>query len=92
MPIVSIGPVCARRGCQRPPWKDRLCARCWRFGHLFGKDLEMFAYEPLHGYRDDRDAVELPWERLEESGGRGLADLFADPSAPDRSEPGRPAR
>ncbi len=51
----------------------------------------MFAYEPLHGYRDDRDAVELPWERLEESGGRGLADLFADPSAADRSEPGRPA-
>jgi hypothetical protein len=25
----------------------------------------LFAYEPLNGYADARDAVALPWDRLE---------------------------
>lgn len=63
--------------------------RCWRLARLFSKDPRLFVYEPLHGYRDERDAVELPWEEWEKqaaSGGRGVADLFA--SAPDGSERG----
>ena len=24
---------------------------------MFGKDPQLFAYEPLHGFRDERDAV-----------------------------------
>jgi hypothetical protein len=31
---------------------------------MFGKDPLLFAYQPLDGYRDERDAVELPWEAL----------------------------
>jgi hypothetical protein len=80
MPIVSTGPVCARRGCGRPEWKDRLCARCRRLADLFGKDPLLFAYEPLHGYADARGAVALPWDELErEARARGvaLADLIA---------------
>jgi len=85
MPIVSVGPVCARRGCTRPEWKDRLCARCWRLAALFGRDPRLFAYEPLDGYTDERDAVPLPWGDLErEAGARGvpIADVIA------RREPG----
>jgi hypothetical protein len=74
MPVVSIGPTCGRRGCARPEWKDRLCARCWRLAQLFGRDPHLFAYEPLHGYADARDAVELPWDELErEALARGVA-------------------
>ena len=50
----------------------------------------MFAYEPLRGYRDDRDAVELPWEDWAQEAsarGRGVADLFSDVLSADRSEP-----
>ena len=48
VPITSIGPACARRGCSFPLWNDT-----------------------LDGYRDEREAVELPWE--------ALAGLLADP-------------
>lgn len=43
----------------------------------------MFAYQPLHGYRGERDAVELPWEHWErEAGAHGgdIVALFADDS------------
>lgn len=43
----------------------------------------MFTYEPLGGYRDERDAVELPRERWHEdaaAGGGDIVSLFADPS------------
>jgi hypothetical protein len=95
MPITFIGPVCARPGCRRPPWKDRLCANCWRLARLFSKDVEMFAYQPLHGYRDDRDAVELPWELWErdaDARGLGLAELFAEAPGGQRFEPRRRVR
>jgi hypothetical protein len=72
VPIQLTGPRCARRGCSRPEWKDRLCVRCWRFGKLFGKPPELLAYAPLDGYRDDRDAVELPWDEWESQGFGGL--------------------
>jgi hypothetical protein len=88
MPIVHIGPTCARRGCTRPDWKDGLCSRCWRLAHLFGKDPQLFAYEPLDGYRDARDSVALPWERWEEQAaalGVALADLLARQPPPDTS-------
>jgi len=52
----------------------------------------MFAYEPLDRYKDDRDAVELPWERWEQEArhrGGGVADLFAGAPAADGSEPRR---
>ena len=62
MPIAITGPVCARRGCTFPQWKDTLCNRCWRLAFMFGKDPLLFAYQPLDGYRDERDAVELPWD------------------------------
>ena len=86
VPIVSTGPVCSRRDCQRPDWKDGLCSRCWRLAHLFGKDPAMFAYEPLNGYRDARDTVALPWEGLEaQARARGVtvADLLAGGPAAD---------
>ena len=54
--------------------------RCWRLARLFGKDPGLFAYEPVSGYSDEREAVELPWEEWEKSAmasGRGIADLFA---------------
>jgi len=91
--VVTSGKVCARRGCGRPIWKDALCVRCWRLCHLFGKDVRLFAYEPLDGYRDERDAVELPWERWEQEAGArggGVVDLFAEPSRdpPDAQPPG----
>ena len=88
---MRIGPTCVRRGCERPPWKDALCCRCRRLGQLFGKDPRMFAYEPLGGYLDERDAVELPWERWQEEAGvrgRDIASLFADASG-DRPHPER---
>ena len=66
MPIELTGPRCARRGCGRPEWKDELCARCWRFGRVFNKPPQLLAYEPLDGYRDERDAVEIPWEALDD--------------------------
>lgn len=56
---------------------------------MFGKDPAMFAYEPLDGYRDEHDAVGLPWERWQEEAGargQGLVDLFAD--EPDTGPPG----
>ncbi len=95
MPITFIGPVCARPGCRCTIWKDRLCANCWRLARLFGKDTEMFAYQPLDGYRDERDAVELPWELWEreaDTRGLGLADLFAGAPTAHRYEPRRRVR
>jgi hypothetical protein len=80
VPIVYTGPQCERRGCRRPEWSDGLCGRCWRLARLFGKDPRMFAYEPLDGYAGARDAVELPWERLEREAaarGMGVADILA---------------
>ena len=65
MPITYTGSTCARRDCARPEWKDGLCGRCWRLAALFGRDPALFAYEPLHGYEGDRDAVGLPWDQLE---------------------------
>lgn len=50
----------------------------------------MFAYEPLDGYRDDHDAVSLPWERWEKVQARGgdVTDLFPmpPPSAPPEAD------
>jgi hypothetical protein len=87
VPIDLVGPVCVRRGCRRPLWKDGLCNRCWRFARLFGKDPGMLAYQPLDGYHDGKDAIELPWEEWEEEArGRGVAvaDLLAEkPPAED---------
>jgi hypothetical protein len=80
VPISFTGPRCARRGCQRPQWKDGLCARCWRFARLFGKPPGMLAYHPLDGYQGGRDAVELPWEEWERQAaaeGIPVADLLA---------------
>jgi len=85
MPITLVGPLCARRGCRRPDWKDGLCHACWRLAHLFGKDPRLFAYEPLQGYADERDAGALPWERWEaqpRSQGRSVASVPAPPGAP----------
>lgn len=31
---------------------------------MFGKDPLLFVYQPLDGYHDERDAVELPWEAI----------------------------
>lgn len=45
----------------------------------------MFAYEPVDGYRSDRDAVELPWEEWETQAGahgKSVVDLFTDPTGP----------
>jgi hypothetical protein len=64
VPIAITGPVCARRGCAFPQWKDTLCSRCWRLAYMFGRDPLLFAFQPLHGYCDERDAVELPWEAI----------------------------
>jgi len=75
VPIAYTGSICARRDCSRPEWKDGLCGRCWRLAAFFGKDPRMFAYEPLHGYAGDRDAVALPWDRLER-------ELLGAPPAP----------
>ncbi len=73
-------------------WKAPLCAYCWRLARFLEKDPEMFAYVPLHGYRDGRDAVELPWEHWEheaEAGDRSIADLFMEAPAEGRSPPER---
>ena len=92
VPITFTGPLCVRRGCRRPAYRDRLCGRCWRLARFFGKDLQMFAYEPLDGYQDDHDAVGLPWERWEKVQARGgdVADLFPTPPS-TRSESDRPS-
>lgn len=85
MPVTKFGPTCARRGCQRPVWNDPLCGPCWQLSHLFNRNPRMFAYEPVDGYRSDRDAVELPWDQWEtEAGARGesVVDLFAKPEPP----------
>lgn len=53
---------------------------------MFGKDPDMFAYEPLDGYRGERDSVALPWDSLEaeaQARGLGVADVLADPSSAD---------
>jgi hypothetical protein len=60
---------------------------------LFKKDPRMFAYKPLGEYGDERDAVELPWERWErEAHARGLnlTDVIAQ--AGDGEEPPREPR
>jgi len=88
--IRLVGQVCARRGCQRPHWKDGLCARCWRFAELFGKDPRLLAYVPLGGYRGERDAVELPWgdwEREADERGMDLVDLLTEKSAAEGEPP-----
>jgi len=85
VPIAFTGSVCARRDCSRPEWKDGLCGRCWRLARLFRRDPLMFAYEPLNGYADARDAVSLPWAELERRAaarGVALADLLAEPPDP----------
>ena len=49
----------------------------------------MFAYEPVDGYRGDRDAVELPWDQWEtEAGARGesVVDLLPSRTAGPRSD------
>jgi hypothetical protein len=87
--IRLVGQVCARRGCQRPHWKDGLCVRCWRFAELFGKDPRLLAYVPLGGYRDQRDAVELPWGEWEqEADARGvdIIDLLMEKSRAEEDE------
>ena len=81
MPIVFTGSLCARRGCGRPHGKDGLCNRCWRLAKLVGKSPRLFAYEPVEGYRDERDSVALPWELWERAArerGVPLADLLAE--------------
>ena len=53
----------------------------------------MFVYEPLNGYRDERDAVELPWDAWgEEARTRGgsVADMFSESSR--TAGPGRSPR
>ena len=92
MPIAYIGPTCARRGCSYPIWKDELCNRCWRLARFMEKPPALFAYEPLNGFSDARDAVELPWERWEEEAkerGIGVPDLLAERPPTDRSKPRR---
>ena len=52
---------------------------------MFAKDPALFAYEPLHGYADALDAVEWPWERLEQEArerGVALADLVNEEDRP----------
>src|SRR3954453_19672116 len=75
VPIAYTGLLCARRGCSRPDWKDGLCSRCWRLAALFGKEPRLFAYEPLNGYADARDAVARPWDRPERASSSAAADL-----------------
>jgi hypothetical protein len=65
MPVKLVGPICARRGCTRPAWHDNLCARCWRFGRVFGKPPELLAHQPLDGFKGEDDAPELSWDDLE---------------------------
>jgi hypothetical protein len=92
VPIALTGPLCRRRDCRRPEWKDGLCNRCWRLARLFGKDPLMFAYQPLGGYTDQRDADQLPWEEWERQArarGMAIADLLAQAPPPDATPPGR---
>jgi hypothetical protein len=74
VPIGFTGSTCARRDCRRPERKDGLRGRCSRLAQFFGRDPRMFAYAPLHGYANARDAVALPWDRLE-------SDLLGPPPA-----------
>jgi hypothetical protein len=74
VPIRVTGEACARRGCPRPTWKDALCSRCWRLGRMFGHDPALFAFQPLDGFRDEADAVELPCERFEAEARRLLGE------------------
>lgn len=93
MPFIYIGPLCARRGCSRPEHEDGLCGRCRRLARFFGKHPQLLAYEPVYGYKDDRDAVEFPWAAWEQEVNRrggSVADLFAEPPAADRPEPQGP--
>lgn len=95
VPVTYVGPLCARRGCPRPAWNDGLCPACWRLARFIGKDPRLFAYEPLDGYRDARDAVELPWEQLEraaQAGGRTLAEQLGEGSPEDGLEHRRRTR
>ncbi len=53
---------------------------------MFGKDPALFAYEPLDGYGDQRDAIEWAWQRWEQEArerGLGVADLVAEAPPPD---------
>ncbi len=93
MPIVETGPLCARRGCRRPDWRDGLCHACWRLAVLFKKDPRMFAYKPLDDYGHERDAVEFPWEEWEHAAraqGLNITDVIAQ--AGDGEEPPREPR
>jgi hypothetical protein len=84
VPIEFVGQLCARRGCNRPHWKDGLCNRCWRFAKLFAKDPRMLAYKPLDAYHGGTDAVELPWDEWEQQArarGIDVVDLLAEPPA-----------
>jgi len=87
MPIVYMGPVCARRGCRRPQWKGVLCHDCWRLAHMFHRDPELFAFEPLDGWYGERDAVEVPWERV-----NALLAAPPSPAEPPPADPPPPER
>ncbi|MDQ3408962.1 MAG: hypothetical protein M3469_03130 [Actinomycetota bacterium] len=92
---METGPLCARRGCRRPEWRDGLCHACWRLAVLFKKDPRMFAYKPLGEYGDERDAVELPWERWErEAHARGLnlTDVIVEAGRDGEPPPDAPPR
>ena len=65
VPIRLTGDRCARRGCDRPLWKEGLCNRCWRLAGCSASRRSCSHYDPLDGYADDRDAVELPWADLD---------------------------
>ena len=64
---------------------DPLCGPCLQLARLFKREPRMFAYEPVDGYRNERDAVELPWERWEDEAGaqgKSVVDLIAEPGEP----------
>ncbi len=78
----------------KPAARDGLCAYCFRLARFFGKDPQLFAFEPTDAYKDERDAVELPWDQWDEDArtrGIGVADMFARrPPTRPRQEPERP--
>ena len=85
MPVTNLRPHLRPPGLSRPIWNDSLCGPCWNLCRLFRKDTRMFAYEPVDGYRGDRDAVELPWDQWETEAvarGESVVDLFTKPDPP----------